>query len=69
MTNAGDLEHDTIAEAPGGAVGSPPPPVPPESETALRRRETKEDAGRAGRPWCSVDNEEIWTVIAGDVDE
>ena len=64
-----DIEHDTIAEAPGSAVGLPVPPKGEESEAAARRRERRAEAGMGDEPWCSVDNDEIWTVVSGDADE
>jgi hypothetical protein len=67
---AGDsLEHDTLAEAPGSAVGVTPPGPPEESDMVLERERLRDEAGLAERPWCSFENSEIWTVLAGEVDD
>ena len=67
MSGPVDIEHDTLEEAPGSARGERRRPAA--SEAATRRDEMKDEAGRAGRPWCAFDNPEIWTVLAGDPDE
>ena len=69
MSESESLEHDTLEDAPGSARGAQLPPEEEASEATLRRGERREEAGRGERPWCSADNEEIWTVLSGEPDD
>ena len=69
MSEFDSLEHDTLQDAPGSAVGVSPPPEEEPSDSSLRRREAREESGRGERPWCALDNPEIWTVLAGEPDD
>ena len=69
-----ELEHDTHeherakrtrggASLPSPQEKPPPPQKEPEDE---RRKAIKDQAGRKGKPWCTLDNPAIWS---GERDE
>ncbi|MCD6404721.1 MAG: hypothetical protein J7M19_02725 [Planctomycetes bacterium] len=69
MSKPGNLEHDTLEEAPeSSAPNASSLPQEPD-EAPLRPEEARQESGRGEKPWCAADNPEIWTVIAGELDE